>query len=112
MSYKEKLREYLKSEGISQKEVSVALGYAPAMISRYLNGVSIPDAEFIKKLVAAYPSIDLKYIFSEAKDLHDSVNETEAKYSSRDQQVLEEIENIENRLEKLKELMSQYCHSK
>ena len=112
MNYKDKLREYLKTEGISQKEMSVALGYAPAMISRYLNGVSVPDAEFIKKLVAAYPSVDLKYIFSESKNLRDSVNETEAKYTSRDQQVLEEIGNIEERLEKLKELMTQYCHTK
>lgn len=112
MTYKDKLREYLKTEGISQKDMGIALGYAPAMISRYLNGASVPDAEFIKKLVAAYPNVDLKYIFSESKNLHDSVNETEAKYTSRDQQVLEEIENIEHRLEKLKELMSQYCHTK
>lgn len=110
MNYKGRLRSFLKSEGISQRELGERLGHAPAMISRYLNGVSTPDADFIQKLVEEFPKVDLKYIFSNTQaDPVRVVNEIQEVYSN---EILADILVIEQKLEHIRKVMEQNCHTK
>lgn len=65
MKYNDKLRLFFKNKGLSQKDVSIRLGHAPAMISRFLSGESVFGPDFIISLIKEFPEIDLHYIFSE-----------------------------------------------
>jgi transcriptional regulator with XRE-family HTH domain len=104
--YNEKLRLFFKKEGISQKEASDRLGHAPAMMSRFLSGVSVFDVKFIVALVREFPHIDLNYIFSDqengtakesASNITTDLNETD---------LVKELEIIQEKLSHIKNILS------
>lgn len=108
MKYNDKLRLFIKSKGISQKEIAQALGHSPAMIGRFLNGTSEFGPTFIVDLLRLYPEIDLKYIFSEDAINHE-VNDTIETYQ-KEVDVISELQIIENTLSELRSYLAQKCH--
>ena len=110
MTYHEKLRLYFKKEGISQKEAAKRLGHAPAMMSRFLSGVSVLDANFITSLVKEFPAIDLQYIFSEENTPHGIAPEPLSNYGVKEDDVIKELEIIEKKLSSIRKVLAQNCH--
>ena len=110
--YNEKLRLYFKKNGISQKEAAERLGHAPAMMSRFLSGASVFDANFIIALVREFPEIDLKYIFSDDKEKLSSVEEPKIGNVIKEEDVIRELELIEKKLSNIRKVLAQSCHKK
>ena len=104
MSFHEKLKQYLKSTGLSQTELAERIGYSQTMTSRYLSS-SKPNYEFLNALIKVFPEIDLNYLFKEDADEH--LAEGGSTYS-KDEVVL--IDEIELRLHFLKEILTQKRH--
>lgn len=110
--YNEKLRLYFKKNGISQKEAAERLGHAPAMMSRFLSGASVFDANFIIALVREFPEIDLKYIFSDDKEKLSSVEEPKIGNVIKEEDVIRELELIEKKISNIRKFLAQSCHKK
>jgi transcriptional regulator with XRE-family HTH domain len=106
MNYDEKLRIFFKNKGLTQKKVSEEIGIAPAMISRYINGVSVFPADFLISLVKHYPDIDLQYIFTEEEQNTSVVNEQLEHYGFADFNVIEELQLIEDKIAKVRAVLS------
>lgn len=104
MDFHEKLKQYLKSTGFSQKELAERLGYSDTMMSRYLSS-NKPNYEFLNALIKVFPSIDLNYLFKEEAD--EILAEGNSVYG-KDEVVL--IDEIELRLHFLKEVLTQKRH--
>jgi transcriptional regulator with XRE-family HTH domain len=113
MKYNEKLRLYFKKNGVSQKEAAERLGHAPAMMSRFLSGVSVFDANFITTLVQEFPDVDLKYIFSEEEDENISkVSEPSVDYEIMEEDIIGELELIEKKISSIRKILAQSLDSK
>lgn len=112
MQYNEKLRLYFKKIGVSQSEVGKRLGHAPAMMSRFLSGASVFDANFIIALVREFPEIDLKYIFSDDIEKLTSVQEPRESYGIKEGDIVDELELIEKKLSNIRKVLAQSCHKK
>lgn len=111
MKWNDKLRQYLKNEGISQKEAAVLLHTSPSMMSRFLSGNDNINQDFIINLLKAFPEIDLQSIFSEAKEYKQEekikkVNEPQ----TLDVQL--ELNLIQEKIELIKLQLAQDCHAK
>jgi transcriptional regulator with XRE-family HTH domain len=112
MQYNEKLRLYFKKNGISQKEAAERLGHAPAMMSRFLSGVSVLDANFIIALVKEFPDVDLKYIFSEEIELESMVSEPGEDYGIKEENIIGELELIEKKISSIRNVLARKSHAK
>lgn len=112
MEYHEKLRLYLKKNHIPQTEVAERLGHSPAMISRFLSGVSVFDANFVTALVREFPDIDLKYIFSDQEQDTPIAAEPDPNYGVKEGDVIKELEIIEKKLSSIRDVLAQSCHKK
>jgi transcriptional regulator with XRE-family HTH domain len=110
MAYHDKLRLYLKKNNISQVGFADRLGHSPAMISRFLSGTSVFDANFITALVREYPDVDLKYIFSDQEDETSKAVETAPNYSIKENDIIKELEIIEGKISSIKSVLAQSCH--
>ena len=113
MKYDEKLRLFFKSKGLTQKKVSEELNIAPAMISRYINGVSVFPADFLTALVKHYPDIDLQYIFSEDEVLEKgSVDESIVTSNLSESDLVNELQLIEDKIARVRNVLAQNRHNK
>ena len=112
MRYNEKLQFYFKKQGISQIELAKRLGHSPAMISRFLSGVSTFDANFVAALIREFPDVDLKYIFSENMNVVDQASEPNEEYGIKEENVVKELEEIENKISIIRKVLAQSCHKK
>lgn len=113
MKYDEKLRLFFKNKGLTQKKVSEELNIAPAMISRYINGVSVFPAEFLTALVKHYPEIDLQYIFTEDDAQKTKLaSEPTALYDLEEINLVDELQLIEDRIAKVRSVLARKCHEK
>ena len=112
MQYHEKLRLYFKKIGVSQSEVGKRLGHAPAMMSRFLSGTSVLDANFITALVREFPDVDLKYIFSNDNENPTVLQEPTEFYTIKEGDVLKELELIENRRASIRKVLARKSHEK
>lgn len=113
MKYYEKLSLFFKEKKLSQKKVSEIMEVSPAMIGRYLSGKDNFSPDFVCKLLLEFPEIDLKYIFSEnsVHQLHrDSVNEPQEGYLKQED-ILNDLSFIEEKIGKIKEYLAQNCHN-
>jgi transcriptional regulator with XRE-family HTH domain len=106
MKYNEKLGSFFKSKKLSQKKVAEKLGFSGAMISRYISGVSVFPAAFLTALLKQFPDIDLHYIFME-EETHEvnAVEESTPNYELSNEDVVEELQLIENRIAKVREVL-------
>ena len=112
MQYHEKLRLYFKKIGVSQSEVGKRLGHAPAMMSRFLSGTSVLDANFITALVREFPDVDLKYIFSDQATTVSLVSEPVEDYGIKEKDIVDELELIEKKIANIRKVLAQSCHKK
>ena len=110
--YNEKLRLYFKKQGISQKEAAERLGHAPAMMSRFLSGTSIFDANFVIALIREFPDIDLKYIFSNGIEKLSIVEEPKIGYRIKEEDVIQELEIIEKKISDIRNVLARKSHAK
>jgi len=108
--YHEKLRLYLKKNRISQVVFAEKMGHSPAMISRFLSGTSVFDANFITALVREYPDVDLKYIFSDQEDESSIAVETNIVIGIKENDIIKELEIIEGKISNIKNVLAQSCH--
>lgn len=104
MNFQEKLKLYLKSTGLSQKELGEKLGYSDTMMSRYLNS-NKPNYEFLNALIEAFPKINLNYLFKD--EIINELAEESAVYTKNE---LGLVEEIDQRLRLLKEKLTQERH--
>lgn len=113
MKYNEKLSAFFKMKGLKQKEVAIAVGFAPAMISRYLGGTSVFPPDFLTALLKSFPEIDLKYIFSEDDlDEQHSMSEPSTHYGITKDNVLDQLEEIESKLKEIRTVLARKSHDK
>ena len=112
MKYNEKLRLYFKKVNVSQSEVAERLGHSPAMISRFLSGVSTFDANFVAALIREFPDVDLKYIFSENTNVVDQASEPNEEYGIKEENVVKELEEIERKISIIRKVLAQNRHIK
>jgi transcriptional regulator with XRE-family HTH domain len=110
--YNEKLKLYFKKIGISQKEAAEKLGHAPAMMSRFLSGASVFDANFITALVREFPEIDLQYIFSDEVQKNTMVSEPSEDYGIKEGNIIEELELIEKKISNIRNILARKSHAK
>ena len=107
MKYNEKLHLFFKSKGLSQKDVAKSIGYSPAMISRYLSGVSVFPPEFLSSLIKNYPDIDLRYIFTEEEiQVVNAVQESTANYQLSNDELIKELESVEEKIAIIKNVLA------
>ena len=111
MRYNEKLHLYFKRQGISQTELGKRLGHSPAMISRFLSGVSTFDANFVAALIREFPDVDLKYIFREEDDFS-MASEPSEDYGFKSAVIIEELKSIEKQLANIRNVLAQNRHIK
>lgn len=110
--YYDKLHLFFKKKGLKQKEIGEALGYSPAMISRYLKGSDKFNVDFILILVQKFPDIDLQDLFSEENKNACMVSEPSEGYGIKEENVLEELEIIEKKIAVIRNVLAQSCHKK
>ncbi|MFD1602324.1 helix-turn-helix domain-containing protein [Flavobacterium artemisiae] len=97
--YNEKLGRFFKSKGLKQKEVGEILGYSPAMMGRYLHGTANIGPDFLISLHKHFPEIDLNDLFR-IENAPNVVNDSRASYEKSN--VLIDLEDIENRIHKIR----------
>ena len=112
MRYNEKLHLYFKRQGISQTELGKRLGHSPAMISRFLSGVSTFDANFVAALIREFPDVDLKYIFSDQEQDTPIAAEPAPNYGVKEGDVIKELEIIEKKLSSIRDVLARKSHAK
>jgi transcriptional regulator with XRE-family HTH domain len=106
MKYYEKLHLFFKSKGLSQTAVGQKLGYSKASMSKFINGNSAIDSNFILVLVKEFPEIDLQYIFSETEKT-DMVSEPQSFYGLNDDTIDKELELIGKKVANVREYLAQ-----
>lgn len=111
MQYNEKLRLYFKKIGVSQSEVGKRLGHAPAMMSRFLSGTSVLDANFITALIREFPDVDLKYIFSDDIEKSTAVQEPTESYDIKEGDLVHELELIEKKIASIRKVLARKSHA-
>lgn len=102
MSYHEQLQLFFKSQGDSHVIAGEKMGYSKSYFSHFMNGREV-NMEFIRKLINAYPSVDLNKIFK-GPEVYTGVNEPGLIYTS---EALALIDEMEEKLSQLKQTMSQ-----
>lgn len=106
MKWNDRLRQYIKLQGISQKEAATLLNTSPSMMSRYLSGTDNINQDFIINLLKVFPQIDLQSIFNENKSIE--VDEEEEKEFNVEKELIE----IQDKISKIREHLAQDCHDK
>lgn len=112
MEYYEKLALFFKSKGVSQIGVGQKLGYSKASMSKFLNGNSAIDSNFITKLVKEFPDIDLNTVFSEEEEFPNMMMEPPTLYHLNRDTVDQELEIILEKLTNVKNVLAQKRHNK
>jgi transcriptional regulator with XRE-family HTH domain len=95
MNYHNKLQNFFKAKGISQKQIAEELNVSRSIISRYLSK-NAPNYEFIKAITEFHPEIDWNYMF---KDTEDSSEEENISYQKNPEMLLGEIKSRIKQLE-------------
>ena len=89
MSFNKKVKEYFKSQGLSNRQVSEIMeGYSETMISKVLNKDDLSTA-FLEKMLKYFPQLDYNYFLKEEEVLF-QVNEEATVYKKRSEVLIEE----------------------
>lgn len=98
MSFNRKVKEYFKSRGLSNRQVSKIMeGYSETMISKVLNSDDLSTA-FLEKMLKYFPQLDYNYFLKEEEVLF-QVNEDDMVYQKRSEILINEIKEKLNELE-------------
>jgi transcriptional regulator with XRE-family HTH domain len=107
MGFSKKIKEFFDSKGLTQRDVGKIMdNYNEQMVSRYMNSDEI-SATFIKKIAKYFPDADIDYLIREENDTNNVLNEPSDSYNTEAVQLVVEIEE---RLNKLKEILALKCH--
>lgn len=98
--YYKKLLEFIKIKDLTQKEFAERLGLSANMMSRYLKGDVWMPAEFFMNITKVFPELNLNELFSEEEE---NLNVMEEPSEGYNYNAINEIEEIEKRLTRLKE---------
>lgn len=114
MSFQNRLRNFLKSTGLTQTEIAKRMGYTRGNFSHYL-GDREPNMLFFLKLSEVFPEVDLNYLIKGDKVVYLGVAETPEVYISKKNEIrkngegevheddtIRMIDEISQRLEELK----------
>lgn len=106
MDFGNRVKQLLKDKGLSSKEFALKIDEHPTALSSMLSGNRKPKAEFILKLVEAFPEVDLNWLFRGETTRNNELREDEVSYSTPNTpEVL--IEKIEENLRSLKAQLAQ-----
>lgn len=98
MSFNKKVKEYFKSQGLTNRDVSAKMeGYSETMISKVLNKDDLSTA-FLEKMLKYFPELDYNYLLKDEETLH-MVAEKKEIYQSRAEVLITEIKERFNELE-------------
>lgn len=98
MSFNKKVKEYFKSQGLSNRQVSEIMeGYSETMISKVLNKDDLSTA-FLEKMLKYFPNLDYNYLLKD-DDVLFMVQEDDTIYKKRSEVLIEEIKERVNELE-------------
>ncbi len=107
MGFSKKIKEYFASKGLKNRDVSRIMdNYNEQLVGRYVNSDEISKT-FIKKIAKYFPDADIDYLIKEDDNTNDILNEPGASYNTEAVQLVEEIEE---RLTRLKDILAQNCH--
>lgn len=112
MKYNDKLRLFFKSKDLSQTKSAEIMGVSPAMMGRYLKGSDNFSPEFICTLVKEFPDIDLRYIFSEEEENLQMVSEPCEDYNIKEEDIVNELKVIEQKISSIRNVLAQNRHNK
>lgn len=106
MEFSEKLKEFFASKGLtSNRDIAKAIGSNEQVVGRWMKAKK-PTTLMMEKLKEHFTEVPLGYLFSENEN-NSILNEPFLSYATEPLQLIEEIEN---RLTKLKEILAQNCH--
>nr|WP_317631815.1 hypothetical protein [uncultured Flavobacterium sp.] len=103
MGFSEKIQQEFAHRGLTNRDVSKIMdNYNETLISRYINSDNL-SIGFIEKLIKYFPDMDLNYLLKD-----DCTEHPLSKVHEKNAKILQEIELIEENLEKIKKKLSQY----
>lgn len=98
MSFNKKVKEYFKSQGLTNRDVSAKMeGYSETMISKVLNKDDLSIA-FLEKMLQFFPELDYNYLLKNEETLQ-MVAEQKEIYQNRAEILVKEIKEKINELE-------------
>lgn len=83
-----KIKEHLRSKGITATHYANVIDENRTQVNAYLNEKLKPSIKFIEKTIDYFPEMDLNYLFRDG----DTVNESVPIYSKPPAQLVEEIQ--------------------
>lgn len=94
MIVENRLKEFFKNKGISNRHLAKETGFSESMVGRYLKN---PNLKFLEAICQIYPDMDLNFIL---KNEHSkaTVAEKEAIYGLDNDQLLKIIESATSQL--------------
>lgn len=114
MEYSEKVKKFLEVKGLNQMDLVHKTGKAKALISRWINAEK-PSLEFLMTMAKTFPDFDLNYmlrdkpVYATEEDLPAVyVTDTTVDYGKSPTEI---IEDIERKLDILKQKVAQNSHN-
>jgi transcriptional regulator with XRE-family HTH domain len=109
MNFSEKLQEFFTGKGLKQKrDIAKAMDSNEQVVGRWMKSDK-PTALLLERLKQYFPDAPLAYLLSDDNDTNNVLQEPSDSYSTEAVQLVVEIEE---RLNKLKEILAQICHNK
>lgn len=100
MTFKERIKKYFKDRGMTNRDVCLAMdNYSEQLYSRQIAAPELSGALLVS-LIKYFPDIDLNYLLKEVN----MIAEDPEKYKLRGEEIIEEIEE---KLNELKRIVSQ-----
>lgn len=111
MEYSEKIKRFMDVKGLNQRDLANKLGKQEVLISRWVNAEK-PSLEFMLSMSRVFPDFDLNYMLRDkpAYDFSEDVNHAAEELSHYEKSPADIIEDIQQRLDVLKEKVAQNCH--
>ncbi|HBK83838.1 MAG TPA: hypothetical protein DDZ41_09645, partial [Flavobacterium sp.] len=89
MSFNKKVKDYFKSKGLSNRQVSRIMdGYSEIMISKVLNRDDL-SISFLEKMIKYFPDLDYNYLLKEGSVI-DQVKEDKKNYKKQGEVLIQE----------------------
>lgn len=100
MTFKERIKKYFKDRGMTNRDVCLAMNnYSEQLYSRQIGETELNGALLVS-LIKYFPDIDLNYLLKDSNMVEEEIG----KYKLRGEEIIEEIEE---KLNELKRIVSQ-----
>ena len=110
MEVHEKLREFLRSTKVPEREIAKLIGIKNSSMSRTMSGHTEIGVNFLKKLKTVFPDLNIEDLFNESEPENhlNTVQDPQPTYQNPDVLIM----HIERNLNLLKEVLAQKSHEK